>query len=110
VPAPWVASTEADMVAAAKAAMRGRLRIPQSGKFGSVSVKVADDNTKAVCGTVDSRNDTDGMTGPIPFVYDGTKTYLLVSSGGADNGTIYDGTYLTQGYESASAIHDKFCR
>jgi hypothetical protein len=74
-----------------------------------VSIRTAADGSTAVCGMIDSRNDTDGMTGPKPFVYDGRDLYILIASDGADNGTIHDGPFLDRVFERANEAHSKYC-
>jgi hypothetical protein len=103
-------AAEAGLIGVAKTKLRRLLRNPASARFTTVSIKIAADGSSAVCGMVDSQNDTDGMTGPKPFVYDGRDLYVLISSDGADNGTIHDGRFLTQTFERANDAHSKFCR
>ena len=101
---------DAGLIARAKTALRKELRRPDSAAFTMVAIKTASDGATAVCGMIDSRNDTDGMTGPKPFVYDGHEVYVLVTSGGADNGTIRDGPFLDRALKRAEETHSKFCR
>jgi hypothetical protein len=101
---------ETKLVALAEEILRKQLRKPESAKFTMISVKTAADGSTGVCGMIDSQNDTDGRTGPKPFVYDGQNIYFLVASDGADNGTIYDGPFLDRTFERAKEAHGKFCR
>jgi hypothetical protein len=101
---------EAGPTALAKTLLRKQLRRPDSAQFTMVAVRTASDGSTAVCGMIDSRNDTDGMTGPKPFVYDGKDVYVLIASDGADNGTIHDGRSLDQAFKRAEETHSKFCR
>ena len=100
---------ETKLIALAKEMLRKQLRKPASAQFTMVSIKTAADGSTAVCGLIDSQNDTDGRTGPKPFVYDGRDVYLLISSDGADNGTIHDGPFLNRIFERAKEAHSKFC-
>ena len=102
-------ASEVELIALAKKTLRQQLRKPTSAQFTMVSIKTAADGSTAVCGMVDSRNDTDGMTGPRPFVYDGRNIYILIASGGADNGTIHDGPFLDRVFEREKEAHGKFC-
>jgi len=101
---------ETRLIARAEEILRKQLRKPESAKFTMISVKTAADGSTGVCGMIDSQNDTDGRTGPKPFVYDGQNIYFLVASDGADNGTIYDGPFLDRTFERANEAHGKFCR
>ena len=101
---------ETGLIATAKMLLRRQLRRPDSARFTSVAVKTAPDGSTAVCGMIDSRNDTDGMTGPKPFVYDGQNVYVLIASDGADNGTIRDGPSLDRVFKRVEETHSKFCR
>jgi hypothetical protein len=102
-------AAETELIALAKKTLRKQLREPASAQFTMVSIKTAADGSTAVCGMVDSRNDTDGMTGPKPFVYDGRNLYILIASDGADNGTIHDGPFLDRVFERANEAHSKYC-
>ena len=100
---------EIELIALAKKMLRKQLRNPASAQFTMVSIKTAADGSMAVCGMINSQNDTDGRTGPKPFVYDGRNIYVLISSDGADNGTIHDGPFLDQIFERAKEAQSKFC-
>ena len=101
---------ETRLIALAEQILRKQLRKPESAKFTLISVKTAADGSTGVCGMIDSQNDTDGRTGPKPFVYDGQNIYFLIASDGADNGTIYNGPFLDRIFERAKEAHGKFCR
>jgi hypothetical protein len=101
---------ETRLIALAEEILRKQLRKPESAKFTMISVKTAADGSTGVCGMIDSQNDTDGRTGPKPFVYDGQDIYFLIASDGADNGTIHDGPFLDRIFERAKEAHGKFCR
>ncbi len=76
------AAAKASVIEDAKAAVREKLRDPDSAKFTNVTQRrapnVRGDLVDVVCGEVNAKNGFGGYSGRIPFAYfpDGRRAYL----------------------------------
>ena len=74
---------------AAKAAIAKQWRDPNSALFSDFEETAADDETKAICGSVKVKNKRGEYEGGRPFVYViGTKQGYLLTSGGPSEGLL----------------------
>ncbi len=88
-PVKPAASVDNPLVAKAKAAVRRELRDPGSAQFQDVKIRVVGGKS-GVCGDVNSKNAMGGMTGAIPFAFDGERASVMAWDAGPSNGTTLD--------------------
>lgn len=109
-PTTKAAPAEDPLIAVAKAAVRKQLRDPGSARFDDLKVRTDKAGKKGVCGTVNSRNSMNGMTGPKIFVFNGTHARILVANEGPENGTSLDRILLGVMLGESLKWHDQFCK
>jgi hypothetical protein len=108
--APLVKRTPSDdpLVAKAKAAVRKQLREPGSAQFSDIKIKSSGDK-KGVCGMVNAKNGTGGMTGTNFFVFDGEYASILVTGGASQNPTSFGPDILSVTISRGLKNYEAFC-
>jgi hypothetical protein len=99
---------EDPLIAKAKAAVRKQLREPESARFQDVKIK-AGGSKKGVCGMVNAKNGTGGMTGTNFFVYDGQTASVLVTGGASQNPTSFGPDILAITVSNGLKNYEIFC-
>ena len=110
-PAPSHAAPapEEAIIANAKAAVKLQLREPDSATFDDVKAKTVS-GKRVVCGGVDSKNAKGGMTGPIPFAFDGDRVAIMAWEGGPANGTLFDAEKLGATLRDRLDEYNTYCK
>jgi hypothetical protein len=108
-PSKPAAPADDPLVAKAKAAVKRQLRDPGSAQFQDVKTRVVTGKS-GVCGNVNSKNAMGGMTGPIPFAYDGDHAFILAWDAGASNGTSLDRDILAVTLGDRLKAYDTWCK
>ncbi len=103
------AAKEDPFVTAAKSRVRQQLRDPDSARFQDIKIKTVGD-VKGLCGQINAKNAAGGMTGFIPWMYDGKNAYVLAFNPSAGNPTILDAQLLGITLGSRLEAHDKWCK
>lgn len=99
---------EDPLIVKAKVAVRKQLREPGSAKFSNVKIK-AGEGKKGVCGMVNAKNGTGGMTGTNFFVYDGEHASILVTGGASQNPTSFGPDILALTVSNGLKAYEVFC-
>ena len=100
---------EDPFVASAKARVRQQLRDPDSAKFQNIKIKTVG-GAKGLCGEINAKNAAGGMTGFIPWAYDGKNAYVLAFNPGAGNPTSLGSDLWGITLGSRLEAHDKWCK
>jgi len=108
-PASPAAPVEDPFIAKAKARVKQQLRDADSARFQDVKVKMVG-GKKGICGQVNAKNSTGGMTGFLPFTYDGEYATIMVFNAGAGNPTSMGGDILGVTLNRRLEAHDRFCK
>jgi hypothetical protein len=108
--APPQAATSAEdpFIAKAKARVKQQLLDADSARFQDVKVKIVG-GKKGICGQVNAKNSTGGMTGFLPFTYDGEFATIMVFNAGAGNPTSMGSDILGITLHRRLEAHDRFC-
>jgi hypothetical protein len=97
------------LLSSAEARVRQQLRDPHSAQFSRLRT-VTISGRSAVCGSVNAKNAFGGMTGPVPFAWDGTNAYVLSFNAGAGNPTILGPDVWSVSLGSRLRNYDKWCK
>jgi hypothetical protein len=100
---------EDPLIAKAKAAVKRQLRDPDSGRFQNIKLKTVA-GKKGLCGEVNAKNAMGGMTGFVPFAYDGQYAYILSFNAGTGNPTSLGADIWGVTVGSRLEAHDKWCK
>jgi hypothetical protein len=100
---------EDPFIAAAKARVKMQLRDAESVKFQSIKIKTVN-GQKGLCGELNANNAAGGMTGFIPWGYDGKDAFVLAFNAGSGNPTILGADLWGVTLGSRLAAHDKWCK
>lgn len=104
-----VAPKEDPFIAEAKARVRKQLRDPNSAIFQNIKIKTVS-GKRGICGDVNAKNALGGMTGFIPFAYNGEHAYIMVFNAGAGNPTDASADILSATLHSTLETHQKWCK
>jgi hypothetical protein len=89
--------------------VKRQLRDPDSARFQAIKVKTVS-GKKGLCGEINAKNAMGGMTGFIPFAYDGEHASILSFNAGAGNPTSFGPDILGVTLGSRLAAPDKWCK
>jgi hypothetical protein len=103
------AALEEPIIVEAKAAVKEQLRDPDSAKFDEVEAKTVA-GKRVVCGAINSKNARGGMTGPIPFAFDGNRVAIMAWEGGPANGTSSDAEKLAATLRDRLDEYNAYCK
>lgn len=95
-------------VAAAQARVKQQLRDPRSAVFHEMTIKTVA-GERGICGEVNAKNAFGGMTGFIPFAYDGKNAYVMSFNAGVGNPTIMTADIWGITLGTRLKAHDKWC-
>lgn len=104
-----VSPAEDPFITKAKARVKQQLRDPDSARFSDMKVKMVD-GKKAVCGMVNAKNGSGGMTGTLPFAYDGEYASLMIFNVGQGNPTSFGSDILGVTLGTRLEAYEKFCK
>lgn len=68
------------------------------------------DGKKGICGQVNAKNSTGGMTGFLPFAYDGEYATIMIFNAGSGNPTSMGPDLLGITLRRRLAAHERFCK
>jgi hypothetical protein len=100
-----VAPKDDPFVAAAKARVKQQLRDPASAEFKNIKVKTVG-GVKGLCGELNAKNAMGGMTGYIPWAYDGKFAYVIAFNAGPGNPNALGLASVGRRNDA----HDKWCK
>jgi hypothetical protein len=80
-----------------------------SARFQDVKIKTVG-GKKGICGQVNAKNSTGGMTGFLPFAYDGEYATIMVFNAGPGNPTSMGSDILGVTLGRRLEAHDRFCK
>jgi hypothetical protein len=103
------AVAEEPIIVEAKTAVKAQLRDPDSAKFDDVEAKTVA-GKRVVCGAISSKNAHGGMTGPIPFAFDGDRVAIMAWEGGPANGTSSDAEKLAATLRDRLDEYNAYCK
>lgn len=106
---PKASPTEDPLLTRAKVAVRRQLRDPDSARFQDIKFKTVA-GKKGLCGQLNAKNAASGMTGFIPFTYDGEVATILSFNAGPGNPTSMDADILGITLGSRLKAHDTWCK
>jgi hypothetical protein len=99
---------EDSFITKAKARVKQQLLDADSARFQDVKVLVG--GKKGVCGQINAKNSTGGMTGFLPFTYDGEFATVMVFNAGPGNPTSMGSDILAVTLGRRLEAHDRFCK
>jgi hypothetical protein len=103
------APTEDPFIAKAKARVKQQLLDPTSARFQDIKIKTVN-GKKGLCGIVNAKNSTGGMTGALSFTYDGEFATIMMFNAGPGNPTSLSADILGVTLGNRLAAHDLYCK
>lgn len=104
-----VAAKEDPFIVAGKARVKTQLLDADSARFQNIKIKMVE-GAKGLCGEINAKNASGGMTGFIPWAYDGQYAYILSFNQGPGNPTSLTGDIWSISMGSRLKAHDKWCK
>jgi hypothetical protein len=105
-PAPPV---EDPFIMKAKARVKQQLLDPPSARFQDIKIKTVG-GKKGLCGMINAKNSTGGMTGTLPFTYDGEYATIMIFNPGPGNPTSMGADILGVTLGNRLKAHDLWCK
>jgi hypothetical protein len=78
-------------------------------QFSDISVRTGPDGKKGVCGFVNAKNGFGGLTGGLPFVFDGDAAWIIIFNTEVGDPTRFTPDVLGVIGEHPVKVHDAFC-
>jgi hypothetical protein len=103
------APAEDPFIAKAKARVKQQLVDPASARFQEIKIKTVN-GKKALCGRVNAKNSTGGMTGALSFTYDGEYATIMMFNAGPGNPTSMSADILGATLGNRLAAHNLYCK
>jgi hypothetical protein len=100
---------EDPFIAKAKARVKQQLLDPTSARFQDIKIKTVN-GKKGLCGLVNAKNSTGGMTGTLSFTYDGEYATIMMFNAGPGNPTSFGADILSATLGTRLAAHDLYCK
>lgn len=100
---------EDPFVTKAKARVKQQLLDPQSARFQDIKIKTVG-GKKGLCGQVNAKNSTGGMTGTLSFTYDGEYATIMIFNPGPGNPTSFGADILGVTLGRRLEAHDRWCK
>lgn len=103
------APTEDPFITKAKARVKQQLLDPTSARFQDIKIRTVN-GKKGLCGMVNAKNSTGGMTGALSFTYDGEFATIMMFNAGPGNPTSMSADILGVTLGNRLAAHNLYCK